>query len=118
MSDNTYSSDSLPIKNETSFLNIYDYWTNFHSTICFLEKPGYLFKLERNIRRKWKTHLPNINIFFERVKDMDRQFSPVLYLNDNDYEKYFEKLLIWKESNEKDHLSRRPFLAFEPCRHK
>ena len=49
---------------------------------------------------------------------MDRQFSPVLYLNDNDYEKYFEKLLIWKESNEKDHLSRRPFLAFEPCRHK
>ena len=90
----------------------------FTVQFVFLEKPGYLFKLERNIRRKWKTHLPNINIFFERVKDMDRQFSPVLYLNDNDYEKYFEKLLIWKELNEKDHLSRRPFLAFEPCRHK
>ena len=128
MSDNTYSSDSLciitindnsrkHIKNEMLFLNIYDYWTNFHSTIYFLEKPGYLFELERK-RRKWKTHLPNINIFFERVKDMDRQFSPVLYLNDNDWEKYFEKLLIWKESIEKDYLSRRPFLAFDSYRHK
>ena len=129
MSDNTYSSDSLPIitinnnggkhiKNEILFLNTYDYWTNFHNTIYFLEKPEYLFKLERNIRRKWKTHKPNINIFFERVKNMDRQFSPVFYLNENDCEKYFEKLLIWKESNEKDYLSRRPFLAFEPNRHK
>ena len=105
------------IKNETLFLNIYDYRTNFHITVYFLEKPEYLFKLERNIGRKCKTHLPNINIFFKRVKDMDRQFSPVLYLNDNDCEKYFEKLLIWKESNEKDYLLRRPFLAFEPYRH-
>ena len=129
MSDNTYSSDSLciitindnsrkHIKNEMLFLNIYDYWTNFHSTIYFLEKSEYLFTLERNIRRKWKTHLANINIFFERVKDMDRQFSPVLYLIENDCQKYFEKLLICKESNEKDYLSRRPFLVFEPYRHK
>ena len=112
MSDNTYSSDSLRIitindnggkhiKNETLFLNIDDYWTNFHSTIYFLEKPEYLFKFEKNIRRKWKTHVPNINIFFKRVKDMDGQFTPALYLDSNDCEKYFEKLLIWKESNEK-----------------
>ena len=127
MSDNTYSSDSLRIitindnggkhiKNETLFLNIDDYWTNFHSTIYFLEKPEYLFKFEKN-RRKWKTHVPNINIFFKRVKDMDGQFTPALYLDSNDCEKYFEKLLIWKESNEKDYLLRRPFLAFEPYRH-
>ena len=62
MSDNTYSSDSLciitindnsrkHIKNEMLFLNIYDYWTNFHSTIYFLEKPVYLFKLERKRRK-------------------------------------------------------------------
>ena len=108
MSDNTYGSDSLRfitinnnrgmnIKSGTLFINIYDYWTNFHSTIYFVEKPEYLTKLERNIRRKWKTHLHNINIFFKRVKDMDRKFSPIFYLNDKDCEKYFEKLLISKE---------------------
>ena len=108
MSDNTYGSDSLRfitinnnrgmnIKSDTLFINIYDYWTNFHSTIYFVEKSEYLTKLERNIRRKWKTHLPNINIFFKRVKDMDRKFSPIFYLNDKDCEKYFEKLLISKE---------------------
>ena len=55
MSDNTYGSDSLRfitinnnrgmnIKSDTLFINIYDYWTNFHSTIYFVEKPEYLTK--------------------------------------------------------------------------
>ena len=86
----------------------------------------FIFWRSLNICLHWKEtlkengkHICQISIFFfERVKDMDRQFSPVLYLIDNDCEKYFEKLIICKESNEKDYLSRRPFLAFEPYRHK
>ena len=75
MSDNTYSSDSLRIitindnggkhiKNETLFLNIDDYWTNFHSTIYFLEKPEYLFKFEKTEENG--KHMCQISIFFSR----------------------------------------------------
>ena len=81
MSDNTYGSYDLRsarltdiegrhIKEDTLFLNIYDYWTNFHSPnkIYFWWNDEPLSKLERGIQRKWKKHLPVVDILFEKLR--------------------------------------------------
>ena len=81
MSDNTYVSYDLRsarltdiegrhIKEDTLFLNIYDYWTNFHNPnkiyFCWNDEP--LSKLERGIQRKWKKHFPVVDILFEKLR--------------------------------------------------
>ena len=94
MSDNTYGSYGLRltrltdikgkyIKEDSRFLNIYDYWTHFHNPnkIYFWWNDERLSKLERNIRRKWKKHLPFPNILFEKIKAKDVQFNPVNFFS-------------------------------------
>ena len=94
MLDNTYNSYGLRctrltdingkhIKEDTLFLNIYDYWTHFHNPnkIYFWWNNELLSKLERNIRRKWKKHLPTPEILFEKIKADDVQFNPTNFLN-------------------------------------
>ena len=61
-------------------------------------------KLESNVRRKWKKHLPVVNILFEKIKAKDIRLNPVNFYKDYDSEKYFELLILWKEKNEKEHL--------------
>ena len=36
-----------------------------------------LSKLESNIQRKWKKHLPVVDILFEKIKAKDIQFNPL-----------------------------------------
>ena len=127
MSDNTYGSYDLRcarltdikgrhIKEDTLFLNTYDYWTNFHNPnkIYFWWKDELLSKLERNIRRK--KYLPVVDILFEKIKAKDIWFNPLDFYKDYDSEKYFELLILWKEKSKKEHLPSRP--QFKPYRHK
>ena len=49
------------------FLNLYDYWTEFHHPHAVIrsvaEWSNYvLIKLERNIRKKWLKDLVNVNM--------------------------------------------------------
>ena len=68
-------------------------------------------KLERNIRRKWKKHLPVVDVLFENIKAKDIQFNPVNFYKDYDSKKYLELLILWKEKNEKEHLRQDPDLS-------
>ena len=129
MSDNAYGSKDLHcirfadtngshVKDDTLFLNSDDYWTNFNNQdrIYFWWSSPLLSKLERHIRRKWKTCLPDINISFERIKAKGTQFNPTTFSNNNDTEEYFELLVLWKELKGKDYLTLKP--RYQPYRHK
>lgn len=47
-------------------------------------------KLERQIRKKWVKSLPDIEVFFERIKDKDESVNPLKFLEES--ELYFQKL--------------------------
>ena len=70
-------------------------------------------KLERQIRKKWVKSLPDIVVFFERMKDKDESVNPLKRLEEN--ELYFLKLVIWKETKEEFYL---PARSFKLIRHK
>ena len=71
-------------------------------------------KLERQIRKKCDKSLPNIEIFFERMKDKYESVNPLrLFLEES--ELYFQSLAIWKEKKEGIYISIR---NFKPIRHK
>ena len=84
MSDNMYASNDLHcirftdingshVKDDTVFLNIYDYWMGFHNDDCiyFWWSSSVLSKLEQLIKKKWKACLPDVNVAFERIKAKD-----------------------------------------------
>ena len=92
MSDNTYGSKDLHcirfadtngshVKDDTLFINSDNYWTNFNNQdrIYFWWSSPLLSKLERHIRRKWTTCLPDINISFETIKAKGTQFNPTTF---------------------------------------
>ena len=70
-------------------------------------------KLERQIRKKRVKSLPDIVVFFERMKDKDESANPLKRLEEN--ELYFLKLVIWTETKEEFYL---PARIFKPIRHK
>ena len=70
-------------------------------------------KLERQIRRKWVSCLPDIEVFFERMRDKDDSISPLTFLEYR--EKYFQELVIWRKTKEEFYLPKR---NFKPIRHK
>ena len=62
--------------------------------------------LEHTIRRKWNSKvLPLVNIIFKKYEEKDQNFNPEKYLED-DQEKYFELLKIWKIKNEKTYFEK------------
>ena len=96
MSDNTYGPYGLrqdrlldpcgvKIKFDTLFINLYDYWTLYHHPHQEILRAivdfdcSNMSKLERNIRRKWKKLLPNVNIVLEKYKDADDFFKPMQF---------------------------------------
>ena len=102
MSDNTYGSYRLHvgrlidikgkhIKEDTLFLHIYDYWTNFHNPNkkYFWYHESTMSKFERHVWKKWVKFLPDIDVMFERIKAKDERFDPLKCF---DREKYFESL--------------------------
>ena len=131
MSDNTYGSYGLRvgrlcdlkgkyIKEDTLFLHIDDYWTNFYNPnkIYFLWHTSTMSKLERHIRRKWprgklNKFLPHVDILFDLIKTKDEGIDPTKIL---DSEKYFESLILWKKKYEYWYLRERPM--FKRHRHK
>ena len=129
MSDNTCGSNDLccirftdingsHVKDDTLFLNIYDYWTGFHNEdrIYFWWSSSLLSKLEWHIRKNWKACLPGINIAFEIINTKDNRFEPRNVLNNHDTEKFFELLVLWKELYEKYYLTLKP--RYQHYRHK
>ena len=82
------------IQNDTSFLHIHDYWTNFHhpNKKFFWCNETLLSKLERYIRRKWVRTLPAVEMLIERKKEKDERLNPTSYLKEN--EKYVESSLF------------------------
>ena len=104
MSNNTYGSLGLRIaslndcfgksvKTDTLFINLYDYWTNFHdeNKKYHIWHSHLIWKLEMYIRKKWWKHLPNVNIVFNKYKEGDL-FDFRRFLDEFDTEKYFELL--------------------------
>ena len=92
-------------------MNLYDYWTEF----CNPQKKflfwhsHIMWKLEMNIRKKWKwsPELGKVNIIVKKYNDERNEFfDPTRFLEEFDSEKYFQL------------LEDRPHLLFSPRRHK
>ena len=88
MSDNTYSSHNLRlvqlndprrkhISLDTLFLNLYDYWTEFHHPHGFVRSVA------------------------EKFHEKDKFFNSSEFFENYDNEKYFELLLDWKKNMKK-----------------
>ena len=103
MPNNTYGSLGLRIaslndcfgksvKTDTLFINLYDYWTNFHdeNKKYYFWHSHFMWKLEMYIRKMWSKDLPNVNIVFDKYKEGDSFFDPRRFLDEFDTEKYFE----------------------------
>ena len=92
------------IKKGTLFNNVYDFWTRFHepNKHCFWWYLHVLWKLEMNVRKKWKTcpNLPKVNIILKKYKEKDAFFDPRPFYAEFDAEKYFELLMGWKIKSE------------------
>ena len=101
------------VKSDTLFLNLYDYWTESHNPqkcYRFGWYPSLIWRLERNIRKKWAKHLSNVNIIFEKYKQGEEFFNPRPFHENVDSEKYFELLIDWKSKNEQYHLINKQYL--------
>ena len=111
MSDNTYGSFGLKrwrvsdifgkyVKNSTLHLHLIDYWTNLHHRHrkYYWWHKTLMPKLNRQIQRKLVSCLPDIKVFFERMQDKDESISFLKILGDS--KKYFQELVIWKETKE------------------
>ena len=129
MSDNTYGPFGLHIgrlrdiegkyiNEDTLFLHLYDYWTNFHDpNKRFLWwRESIMIKIEKNIRKKWVKDLPDVAFVLERIKANNQRFNSSNFFEKYDSENYFELLVIWKEKYEHLHLLERP--RFRSYRHK
>ena len=73
------------IKEDSLFLNIYDFWSLHRSSFMrseFSFEPK-LARLELNIIKKWKktNELSIVNVFIRKVKKGDSIFNPEKYLN-------------------------------------
>ena len=69
------------------------------------------------MRKMWSKDLPNVNIVFDKYKEVDSFFDPHRFLDEFDTEKYFEPLKDQKEKYEICHLREKPHLKFGPYRH-
>ena len=82
MSNNTYGSLGLRIatlndrfgksvKTDTLFINLCDYWTNFHdkNKNFYFWHSHLMWILEMYIQKKWSKDLPNVNIVFDKYKE-------------------------------------------------
>ena len=70
------------------------------------------------MRKMWSKDLPNVNIVFDKYKEVDSFFDPHRFLDEFDTEKYFELLKDQKEKCEIYHLRGKPHLKFGPYRRK
>ena len=78
-----------------------------------------MWKLEMNIRRKWSSELPKVNIILKKYKEKREEFfNPTRFLEEFDYEKYFELLKDSKIKSEESYLNEHPYLLFSPRRNK
>ena len=97
------------VKTDTLFINLYDYWTNFHdeNKKFYFWHSHLMWELEMYIRKKWSKDLPNVNIVIDKYKEGDCRFLDVF-----NTEKYFELLKDWKEKCEIYQLREKPHLKF------
>ena len=70
-----------------------------------------------NIWRKWSSELPKVNIILKKYKEKREEFfNPTRFLEEFDYEKYFELLKDSKIKSEESYLNEHPYLLFSPRR--
>ena len=83
--DFLHDKEKKRMKEDSLFLNIYDFWSLHRSSFMrseFSFEPK-LARLELNIIKKWKktNELSIVNVFIRKVKKGDSIFNPEKYLN-------------------------------------
>ena len=86
--------------NESLFCNIYHFWC-FAAYLLpyYIWRRTVLNRLKLNLKRKWTTDLPNVNLFIELVERKTETLSPIIFYDDS--ESYFEKLFLMKSDLDK-----------------
>ena len=110
------------IKGECLFFNLYDHWTllqaEFKSLFDWYHPKIRI--LEKQIRKKLEDSkdLPSANVFLHKLKEKDKYFCPVYYLNDK--ENYLEKMKRWKKDFKSVYIERNLHLKLKcwPISHK
>ena len=110
------------IKGECLFFNLYDHWTllqaEFKSLFDWYHPKIRI--LEKQIRKKLEDSkdLPSANVFLQKLKEKDKYFCPVNYLNDK--ENYLEKMKRWKKDFKSVYIERNLHLKLKcwPISHK
>ena len=110
------------IKRECLFFNLYDHWTllqaEFKSLFNWYHPKIRI--LEKQIRKKLEDSkdLPSANVFLQKLKEKDKYFCPVNYLNDK--ENYLEKMKRWKKDFKSVYIERNLHLKLKcwPISHK
>ena len=87
------------LRENSLFFNLYDLWTIHRSGFLLGTYKSKIVKLKKIVKRKLKgkKELPGFKVFLQKIKEGDEMFDPVKYL-EGDHEKYFIKLLVWKET--------------------
>ena len=80
--------------NDSLFLNIYNFWcfSNF-LLMYYIRRITALDRLKMNLKRKWTTHLANVNLFIELVERQIEKLNPLNFYFDIES---FEKLILLK----------------------
>ena len=102
MSTETYGFfrvDGEILRENSLFFNLYDLWTIHRSGFLLGTYKSKIVKLKKIVKRKLKGNkeLSGFKVFLQKIKEGDEMFDPVKYL-EVDYEKYFTKLQVWKET--------------------
>ena len=92
--DNDYDKIKDFVK-DTLFINIYNFWcfANYLSMYCIWGRTE-LDRSKKNLKKKWISDLPNINLFIELVERNTEFLNPSVFYDDA--ESYFEKLFLLK----------------------
>ena len=80
------------------------YWIHFHHLhrCYFWCLKNYLPKVKKMIGMKWVKCLPKNEIVLQKMEEKDERFNPLGF--EENSEGYFEKLMIFKEKEERYHL--------------
>ena len=79
--------------NDTLLINIYNFWcfANYLSMYCIWGSTA-LDRLKLNLKKKWISDLPNVNLFIELVERKNEYLDPSVFYDDA--QSYFEKILF------------------------
>ena len=85
---------------DSLFSNIYHFWcfANYLS-MYYIWRRTELERLRNNLKKKWVSTLPNVNLFIELVERKTEYLNPSVFYDNS--KSYFEKLFLLKSDLEK-----------------